>query len=108
VYVYGFQHKVPLETPIKDFPAIDIKRFPYYFGNAAYLFCIHSVVRLSVVVLSSSHLTWQVIPIEQSMENPRRSYFTAVNASTAIVCVVNILFATLCYLFFGAEVKGIS
>jgi hypothetical protein len=42
VYVYGArsQHF----QPIRDYPALNIATFPLFFGNAAFLFCVHSVV----------------------------------------------------------------
>jgi amino acid permease len=48
-----------------------------------------------------------VIPIEQSMEDPRRNYFKAANISTVVVTIVNIAFAILGYMFFKDDTKGI-
>ena len=75
--------------PILSYPAIHIESYPLFFGNAAFLFCIHSVV----------------IPIEQSMQNPSRFSLVA-NISVIFVTILNLFFAVICYMLLGYCTQG--
>jgi len=88
-YIYFFSSPNYGIEPILSYPAIHIESYPLFFGNAAFLFCIHSVV----------------IPIEQSMSNP--SLFKRVaNISVIFVTILNLLFAAICYMVLGYCTQG--
>jgi len=67
---------------------LDWKHYPLFFGNAAFLFCIHTVA----------------IPIHTSTKQPA-DYNKAVNVSTFFVSVLNIGFAMLCFWIYGDDTK---
>ena len=73
----------------------DIKHFPLFLGNAAFLYLISSVI----------------LPVEQGMrKRPRyrvtHGYIVALNWAMVIVTVLNIIFAEFSYLSFGNNVCG--
>jgi len=81
--------------PITDtevYPFLNWKHYPLFFGNAAFLFCIHTVA----------------IPIHTSMSDSvnEGDFDRAVNWSSAFVATINILFAVVCFWIYGDDVKA--
>jgi len=86
---YGYFFSEYDIQPLSHYPLINFESFPLFFGNAAFLFCIHSVV----------------LPIEQSMEN--KEYFArTVNVSMVFVTLLNLTFAVICYMLLGYCAQG--
>jgi len=76
----------------KVYPFLDWQHYPLFFGNAAFLFCIHTVA----------------IPIHTSMSegSDPDDFDRAVNASTTFVAVLNIVFAVMCFWIYGDKVQS--
>jgi len=81
--------------PIDDttvYPFLDWQHYPLFFGNAAFLFCIHTVA----------------IPIHTSMKDGKdqiSEYDSAVDWSISFVAVSNIAFAVVCFWIYGDKVE---
>merc|ERR1712232_367514 len=75
--------------PLSNYPMINWETYPLFFGNAAFLFCIHSVV----------------LPIEQSMKN-KDHFARTTDVSMVIVTILNLSFAVLCYMLLGYCTQG--
>ena len=65
------------------------KTLPQFFGAAAFLFCVHTMV----------------VPLESSMSRPGNMQYV-IDAAALIVVVVNLPFAIYAYLLFGNAVRG--
>lgn len=85
----GGKHSI---TDTTVYPFLDWQHYPLFFGNAAFLFCIHTVA----------------IPIHTSMKNGVEpdEYDSAVNWSITFVAVSNIAFAIACFWIYGDQVEG--
>ena len=68
---------------------VNWETYPLFFGNAAFLFCIHSVV----------------LPIEQSMKE-KQHFARTTDVSMVIVTVLNLSFAVICYMLLGYCTQG--
>lgn len=68
---------------------INWETYPLFFGNAAFLFCIHSVV----------------LPIEQSMKE-KKHFARTTDVSMVLVTVLNLSFAVICYMLLGYCTQG--
>ena len=68
---------------------VNWETYPLFFGNAAFLFCIHSVV----------------LPIEQSMKE-KKHFARTTDVSMVIVTVLNLSFAVICYMLLGYCTQG--
>jgi len=87
LYIEGFRNNSV--DPSKNYPALKIETFPSFFGNAAFLFCIHMLI----------------LPVEQSMKKPQNFAPTA-SISFIVVTLLNVSFATVGYLLFGKDTEN--
>merc|ERR1712232_1533427 len=69
---YGYFFSEYDIKPLSNYPMINRETYPLFFGNAAFLFCIHSVV----------------LPIEQSMKN-KDHFARTTDVSMVIVTILN-------------------
>jgi proton-coupled amino acid transporter len=86
VIVYGFLNET-LVSPM-ELPGFQWKTYPKFFGAAAFLFCIHFLM----------------LPIEQSMIESSK-FTTSLNYSFLFVSILNIVFASMGYLFFKEKTE---
>ncbi|KAL0481968.1 solute carrier family 36 [Acrasis kona] len=91
VVIYGFierSHEMNWPWMYGSSSFINIKTLPLFFGVALFLFNNHT----------------SVLPIEQNMEN-RRKYPMTLNFSYFFVAATNLIFAVLCFCFFGVGIE---
>lgn len=88
VFIEGFR-TTSVDSPL-DYPAFKVQSYPLFFGSAAFLFCIHMLV----------------IPVEQSMKNPKR-FPTAAVGSFGVVTVLNLVFGAIGYMLFKSKTQGV-
>jgi amino acid permease len=87
VYVYATKHSFfGVEFGVSYY---EWRTLPQFFGAAAFLFCVHTMV----------------IPVESSMKRPSNMQYV-IDAAAFIVVAVNLPFAIYGYLLFGHQVKG--
>jgi len=85
-YISGSQHEF---APLDTLHAMRLETFPTFFGIAAFLFCIHSMI----------------LPMESQMEKPKEMPLV-LRYSFMIVVLLNLPFAMFGYLVFGSHTKG--
>jgi len=89
MFIEGFQQK-SIDNPFTDYPPIEYLSYPYFFGVAAFLFCVHMLM----------------VPIEQSMQHPE-DFNKALYGSFLVVTVFNLVFATIGYMLYKDQTKDI-
>lgn len=87
--VYAYGGEIDHWQGLDDFDWIKTESFPLFFGIAAFLFCVHSMV----------------IPLESAMAKPRQMY-VVLDFACLIVLLVNLPFAVYGFLMFGNKTAG--